>query len=81
MKIKLTTNEKTALLKEVLTGSIETDNFKRLFQQDKDQPIFNILPSEGACKGCDRFKNIQTQTDEELKRDVKELLRKCDGLL
>lgn len=78
MKLQLTKQERSDLLREVLKGTIETDNFKRLFQQ-QDQPIFNILPNEGACKGCDRFKN--PQTDEELKKDVRELLRKCDGLI
>ena len=32
MRIELTTSEKNGLLREVLTGTIETDHFKRLFQ-------------------------------------------------
>lgn len=87
MKIELTASEKTALLKEVLTGTIETDNFKRLFKQDREQPLFCTCNDSGVFLNCEKCKNGSVickdvkQTDEELKRDVKELLRKCDGLL
>lgn len=44
MRIELTTSEKNGLLREILTGTIETDHFKRLFQM---KPI-NIVYLNGA---------------------------------
>ncbi len=56
MKIELTQSEKTALLKEVLTGTIETDNFKRLFQ-DREQPIFCTCDDSDTWGNCEKCKN------------------------
>lgn len=44
MKIVLTEKERADLLREALTGTIETDHFKRLFQM---KPI-NIVYLNGA---------------------------------
>ena len=47
MKIILTTKEKNDLLREVLTGAIETSHFKRLFSREREErPIFNIAPNK-----------------------------------
>lgn len=46
MKIELTKKEKCDLLREVLAGTIETDNFKRLFGTQVEQPLFNIITDE-----------------------------------
>ena len=57
MKLQLTKQERANILKEVLAGSIETDLFKRFFQ---DEPLYIVftngvdykkedLPTNGCC--------------------------------
>ena len=42
MKIELTKQERADLLREALIGTIDTDHFKRLFNENDIQPIFYI---------------------------------------
>ena len=57
MKIELTASEKTALLKEVLTGTIETDHFKKLFATNSEQPLFCTCGDSDVWGNCEKCKN------------------------
>ena len=87
MILQLTKQERADLLREILTGKIDTDKFKRIFNEREAQPIFCTCNDEDVVGNCEKCRNGSViskgvrPTDEELKRDVKELLRKCDGLL
>lgn len=66
MKIKLTKKEKNDLLKEVLTGTIDTDHFKNLFSNDREQPIFAIITDE-------KLQKLSEETKQKIIAELKGL--------
>lgn len=66
MKIVLTKKEKSDLIREVLTGTIETNNFKRLFATQVEQPLFAVITDE-------RMSKLSDETKEKIVEELKGL--------